>query len=204
MNITKDNIKTKKSRNSVPLFVSDIGAIYRWAETKFYIDKTFLTSTRRLPLLFLPRGIGTHFCAFNELQGYSYSYVEIYAKEKILEEDKLRIWIFCNSSLLWLLRECTGRTNLGGGMLKAEATDLKTLPLCFDFQDIKEIKSIFETAKDQIISTKLEDVLKSPIHQRIDSIVFDYFNLPKKNFIIDLLKEKMNRRMRKSKLAKVS
>ena len=84
------------------------------------------------------------------------------------------------------MRECTGRTNLGGGMLKAEATDLKTLPLCFDFQDIKEIKSIFETAKDQIISTKLEDVLKSPIHQRIDSIVFDYFNLPKKNFIIDL------------------
>lgn len=151
-------------------------------------------------MLILPRGLGTHFCSTNEVNGYSSSYVEIYEKEKLSELEKLQLWIFCNSSLLWLLREYTGRCNLGGGMFKAEATDLKSLPLCFDFGNLQEMQEIFESAKNQHISSKIEDAVNSEIHKRIDKIVFDYFNLPtENNFVKDMLISQFNWRNKKSK-----
>ena len=201
LNITKDKILSKKGRDKIPFFISDNGAAYCWNTiTNSFVSKTIASSTRKIPLMILPRGLGTHFCCMNEVGGYSASYVEIYENEKLTEEEKLKIWIFCNSSLLWLLREYTGRCNLGGGMLKAEATDLKSLPLCFDFENISEMKSIYKDAKTQTVSGKIEEAIMSNVHKRIDRIVFDYFKLPhEKNFIIDMLIERFNWRGQKSR-----
>lgn len=200
LNITKDNIQSEQTKNSVPYFISDVGAIFRWTDTKYFVDKKVVSKTPRTPMLILPRGLETHFCSTNEVTGYSSSYVKIYEKERLSEEEKLQLWIFCNSSLLWLLREYTGRCNLGGGMLKAEATDLKTLPLCFDFENIQEMKEIFEIAKGQYNSSKIEEAINSEVHKRIDKIVFDYFNLSSEdNFIADMLIKRYNWRNKKSK-----
>lgn len=200
LNITKDYIQTKSDLNSVPYFISENGAIYRWTSANFFVNKKVVNTKRRIPMLILPRGIGTHFCSFNEISGFSASYVEIYEKEIITDEDKLRLWLFCNSSILWMLRECSGRTNLGGGMLKAEATDLKTLPLCFDFPEIDRIHKIYENARDVKVSTNIRETLKSDIHKQIDDIVFSYFGLPRgENFVVDLLLKKIDRRTAKSK-----
>ena len=203
LNITKDHIQTEKTENSVPYFIAENGALYRWQDSAFFVDKKVLSVSRRIPILILPRGLGTHFCCRNEISGYSASYVEIYGKEKLSEIEILRLWTFCNSSLLWLLREYTGRCNLGGGMLKAEATDLKSLPLCFDFSDEKELKSIFELAKNQKNPTKIEESLASDIHRRIDKIVFDYFRIPtENNFVTKMLAERFNWRNQKGKSKK--
>lgn len=203
LNITKDHMLTKQTSNTVPYFISENGAIYRWNSASFFVNKSVANAKRRIPMLILPRGIGTHFCCFNEVSGFSASYVEIYEKEKISDDEKLRIWLFCNSSLLWLLRECSGRTNLGGGMLKAEATDLKTLPLCFDFPEISKIRKIYDDSKGMKLSTNIREILQSDFHKRIDDIVFSYFGLPKENsFVTELLLKKIGRRNVKSKSVK--
>lgn len=83
---------------------------------------------RNRPALILPRGIGNkHFCSLNKNNGYSASCVDIY----VTKADKVNnLWLFMNTTLFWLLREISGRKSLGGGMLKAEAVDLKQFPLC--------------------------------------------------------------------------
>lgn len=200
LNLTKDKILTNKSKDSVPFFISENGAEYIWDKTAYFVDKENASKTRRVPLMFLPRGLGTHFCCMNEIQGYTSSYVEIYEKEKLTEIQKLCLWIFCNSSLLWVLREYTGRCNLGGGMLKAEATDLKTLPLCFNFSDVDEMKNIYKLARGKSNSSNIDESIKSEIHQRIDKLVYRYFNLPVENNIFtQMLLERFNWRNKKSK-----
>jgi len=200
LNLTKDKILKNGDKENVPYFTSDNGALYYWSQADSFVVRNNISSTRKTPLLILPRGLGTHFCCFNEIGGYSASYVEIYENSKLTEDEKLKLWVFCNSSLLWLLREYTGRCNLGGGMLKAEATDLKTLPLCFDFKDISEMKSIYEIAKTQKVPGKIEDAIASEVHKRIDKIIFDFFDLPAEtNFVIDMLIERFNWRGQKSK-----
>lgn len=98
------------------------------------------------------------------------------------------------------MREYTGRCNLGGGMLKAEATDLKSLPLCFDFGNSSEIKTIYKLAKSQKVPSKIEDAVNSEVHKRIDRIVFDFFCLPSENnFVTDMLIARFNWRNKKSK-----
>ena len=151
-----------------------------------------------IPSLILPRGIGTHFCCVNNCKGYSASYVEVYGK--MTQEELLNIWLFCNSSLFWLLREITGRTNLGGGMLKAEATDLKSIPICFNFNRSIDIKKIYSSLKGKALSTDLEITLNEPIHKEIDRIVLSHFNKVDENdYIISQLKEYYYGRMNKSK-----
>ena len=146
----------------------------------------------------MPRGIGTHFCCINDCQGYTYSYVEIYGN--LSGEEKLNLWLFCNSSLFWLLRELTGRTNLGGGMLKAEATDLKTLPIAFCFNKYEKILEIYELAKEESAVPRFEIALESNIHKRIDDMVLEFFNLEKdREYIINELKRLYYARMKKSK-----
>ena len=201
LNITKDKILNNKGKDNIPYFVSDNGSMYCWNEpNNSFVSKNIASSTRKTPLMILPRGLGTHFCCMNEIGGYSSSYVEIYENEKLTENEKLQIWAFCNSSLLWLLREYTGRCNLGGGMLKAEATDLKTIPICFDFADVSEMNSIYQIAKTQKVSSKIEEAVYSDVHKRIDKIVFDFFGLPTEdNFVIDMLIQRFNWRGQKSK-----
>lgn len=200
LNITKDKILRNESSKTAPYYISECGALYSWNNSETFVSKSVASATRKIPLLILPRGLGTHFCCMNELGGYSSSYVEIYENADLTESEKLNLWLFCNSSLLWLLREYTGRCNLGGGMLKAEATDLKSLPLCFDFGNSSEIKTIYKLAKSQKVPSKIEDAVNSEVHKRIDRIVFDFFCLPSENnFVTDMLIARFNWRNKKSK-----
>ena len=146
----------------------------------------------------MPRGIGTHFCSVNECLGYTSSYVELYGI--LSKEELLNIWIFCNSSLFWLLREITGRTNLGGGMLKAEATDLKSIPICYNFNRYNDIVSIYNNIKNQTLSTDLAQTLNNPYQSKIDAIVLEYLGLEKeKDYIQETLLECVKGRIKKSK-----
>lgn len=200
LNITKDEVLKEQTDETVPYFTSDNGPVYSWSKSTSFVSKKVITKVRKMPLLILPRGLGTHFCCMNEIEGYSSSYVEIYEKIALSKIEKLRLWTFCNSSLLWLLREYTGRCNLGGGMLKAEATDLKDLPLCFDFQNLSEMEAVYTLAKTCCVPSKIEDAIHSEVHKRIDDIVFEYFNLPKdNNFVIEMLVDRFNWRGKKSK-----
>lgn len=200
LNITKNCILTSAGVNTSPYFISDYGPLYCWNNPLFFVDNSKASKTRRKPFLILPRGLGTHFCCMNEVNGYSSSYVEIYEKNSLSKDEKLMLWTFCNSSLCWVLREFTGRCNLGGGMLKAEATDLKTLPLCFNFDEIEEIRKIFTICNNQKVPTNIDEAVSSSIHMRIDNIVYKYFGLQtENNFVTDLLLERVHWRTNKSK-----
>ena len=200
LNLTKDKILKNKTKNCAPFFTSETGPVLTWTETETYVDRKNISCSRKIPLLILPRGLGTHFCCMNEISGYSTSFVEIYEEEELTEMEKLNLWLFCNSSLLWLLREYTGRCNLGGGMLKAEATDLKTIPLCFNFGEDSEIKNIFKLAKNYCTPGKIEIAINSDLHKRIDKIVYSYFGLEQENnFVTEMLVTRFNWRNKKSK-----
>ncbi len=199
LNITKDCILVHNEPDASPYYISDNGPLYRWIESQYFVDNRKASKTRKKPVLILPRGLGTHFCCMNEVNGYTASYVEIYEKSKLSEEEKLNLWAFCNSSLCWVLREFTGRCNLGGGMLKAEATDLKRIPLCFNFDELESLKQIYNSSINEKVPTDIDTAVKSPIHQQIDDIVFNYFGLPKENFVIELLLNRFHWRTDKSK-----
>ena len=112
----------------------------------------------------------------------------------------MSLWAFCNSSLCWVLREFTGRYNLGGGMLKAEATDLKKIPLCFYFDDIEEIKKIFTLCNNEKVPSNIDFAVASSIHKRIDNVVYKFFGLPtENNFVTDILLNRVHWRTDKSK-----
>ena len=199
LNLTKDCILTQEIPNSSPYYISDNGPLYRWTESQYYVDNKNASATRKKPILILPRGLGTHFCCMNEVCGYSASYVEIYERLALSFDDKLRLWAFCNSSLCWALRELTGRCNLGGGMLKAEATDLKKLPLCFNFDNIEEIRNIYDKCRGEKVSTNIDEAVGSVIHKRIDRLVYGYFGLPENSFVTELLLGRFHWRTDKSR-----
>ena len=199
LNIKKDCILEQSHPNTSPYFISDNGPLYRWTESIYYVDNRNATKTRKKPIMIMPRGLGTHFCCMNEVDGYSASYVEIYEKTYLTVEDKLKIWAFCNSSLCWVLREFTGRCNLGGGMLKAEATALKRIPLCFNFDRIEDIQRIYHSSLNEKIPTDIDAAVESSIHKQLDEIVFNYFGLPIDNFVTELLLERVHWRTDRSK-----
>lgn len=138
-------------------------------------------STTKTPaILILPRGIGRHFCSYNSINAYSSSYVEIYDNSKVINNEiRLRLWVFLNSTVGWLIREISGRKNLGGGMLKAEATDLKSFPLYFAFPNIESIQNIFRLVSNLEANSPLLE-LNSHHHKLIDDIVFDFLEIDKK------------------------
>ena len=198
LNLTKNDIFDTQVPNSFPYYTSDIGPTYSWEKSNHFIHAADISNSRKMPQLILPRGIGTHFCSINNCSGYSSSYVEIYGR--LSQEEILNIWLFCNSSLFWLLREITGRTNLGGGMLKAEATDLKSIPICYDFKSVKEIEKIYKAVKNVTLNTNITQTLSDIFHNRIDSIVFSFLGLENDAiYIKETLLECINGRMKKSK-----
>lgn len=200
LNITKDCILESEGTNTSPYYISDNGPMYRWESSSFFVDNEKASKNRKKPFLILPRGLGTHFCCMNEVDGYSASYVEIYEKSKLSNDEKLMLWAFCNSSLCWVLREFTGRCNLGGGMLKAEATDLKKIPLCFIFDNIEEIRSIYSICHNEKVPTNIDLAVSSSIHERIDNIVYNFFGLSaENNFVTDILLRRVHWRTDKSK-----
>ena len=131
------------------------------------------SGTRKIPAKFvMPRGIGRHFCALNHIEAFSYSYVEIYPKENMSTADLMSVWAYCNSSIFWLMRELSGRRNLGGGMLKAEASDVSRLPIPYKklnpFQ--RKIERIFEECRSREPAQTKEEIF-SQEHKLIDKIV---------------------------------
>lgn len=152
---------------------------------------------RNRPALILPRGIGNkHFCSLNKNNGYSASCVDIY----VTKADKVNnLWLFMNTTLFWLLREISGRKSLGGGMLKAEAVDLKQFPLYFDFININKLNELIEQAENKKVLNSLDEI-ETEFHKQIDDLFYAELNIPtniqeyiKRKFI-----EKFNARTQKS------
>ncbi len=198
LNLTKSHIVYSQSSRTYPYYTSEIGPTYSWSNSSCYVSKDDISGSRKKPILIMPRGIGTHFCSINECSGYTSSYVEVYGD--LSQEETLNIWLFCNSSLFWLLREITGRTNLGGGMLKAEATDLKSIPICYNFNKPSEILALYMSVKDKVIDTSISITLNDNQHKMIDAIVLNYFGFDKEeSYIVSTLQDMVFRRMKKSK-----
>jgi hypothetical protein len=108
--------------------------------------------------------------------------------------------LFFNSSVGWLVREINGRKNLGGGLLKAEAVDLESIPVYMDFGKTTQIKILVrELAKRKALNTVEE--IDTNEHQEIDKIVFDYLGIAigDRIKIIDTLKTKLLEREGKAK-----
>ena len=228
LNLSKEFIATHEfvRKNSlyhaaIPFVTSDDGAPFVLHSTdNFIIDKNKLTKDENrllssykvksfdpkstdkiMPILFLPRGIGRHFCAMNIASAYTASCVDIYDyNNSTSEEVKLNLWLFLNSSVLWLLREISGRKNLGGGMLKAEATDLKSFPLYIQFNKQNEIIKIYEALSKRQAKDTIEEVFSAE-HKQIDKLVFDYLGLSLdiRNRTIAYLEKIINERHEKSK-----
>ena len=197
LNITKNHILKQAGINTVPYYTSENGATYTWECADSYVLADIASANRKKPRLILPRGIGTHFCCINNCEGYSASYVEVYGE--LAEKEILKIWLFCNSSLLWLLRELTGRTNLGGGMLKAEATDLKGIPLCYDF-DVEKILPLYTALRGRKLNTNLLATLIDPDHLALDKLVLSSLGLEDSlSYIVTSLTDRVSLRTNKSK-----
>jgi adenine-specific DNA-methyltransferase len=215
--ITKFNIPLNAL---IPILSSQDGALFNIKNTKQYlIDKNkikknereklsyegielFSTkSTRKIPpILIMPRGIGRHFCAYNNLQCYSSSGVEIYDNLGTLSMEKcLNLWLFFNSSVAWLIRETLGRKNLGGGMLKAEAVDLKGLHVYYDYKRDNKIQFIFELLKNREALSSVKEIYTNE-HKMIDDIVFDALGIEGSHRVnyVELLKHVILNRANKA------
>ena len=164
---------------------------------KIGYDVCKFTSNRKKPALILPRGLGRYFCSFNDVDSYSASFVEIYTDNI---KTKKNIWVFLNSTIGFLIREITGRSNLGGGMLKAEATDLKFFALSHDFKKDNDILDICNKAK-KIESTNIRNILNLPLIEAINKIVYDYFEIEndKRKYIDNYFMELVKRRENKAR-----
>jgi len=219
--ISKEDARLIKKDGLIPIMTSKEGAPYTLERTyynlidKYKIDKTIennlknkkikifdKNTTKKIPPnLILPRGVGRHYCSMNKIRAYSASGVEVYIfsndKQNIDLIEK-RLWVLLNSSLLWLLREFSGRKNLGGGMLKAEATDLKQFDIYLELNDKDCQKLLKELDGKQAKKTIKEIDLER--HKQLDKIVFDFLQLNQlqREYIINKLKFALNSRESKS------
>lgn len=150
------------------------------ARPDVFVDDAFVSDSRRgrIPALIMPRGIGDrYYCAFNNSRSFSYSGVEAYIEQSMWFTDfHYCLWAYLNSSLVWLYREITGRKNLGGGMLKAEATDMKALPVQFDFTFADEARTVYSTLQSRR-PYSVEAELATDEHMFIDQMVTSYFGI---------------------------
>ncbi len=76
--------------------------------------------------LILSRGIGSrHYCTLNTAKALSSgSFTEIRLNSA---DSKEAVWLFLNSALGWMLIELSGRSAMGGGMLKVDPTDIRKM-----------------------------------------------------------------------------
>jgi hypothetical protein len=228
LNIAKSYYVTRKQIEAfdlpeaslIPILTSDDGAPFSLDSTKhFLIDRRKVDrdlhphlrgegidlfdtgSTRKVPpILVMPRGVSRHFCSLNPGNAYSASCVDVYDfSQSVTNEVKLNLWLSLNSTVCWLWREVSGRKNLGGGMLKAEAVDLESLPIYMDFGRFNEIKELFEVLKFRdAFEIMLE--IDSPEHRKIDEIVATHLGLShdENAALVVLLKEKVSERTLKA------
>ena len=228
LNLRKDCIVTsalaKKNgideQDLIPFFVTEESGYYAWEFCSHFLapkskaDKYSALlqnenvelfddfgTRKKPPALIMPRGIGArHFCCYNEIGGYSGSCVDVYADTGTeLTDDVLRLWVYFNSSLCWLIREIAGRKNLGGGMLKAEAVDLQSFAVFFEFPDTAMCKEVFEMSKRKLISNAQAEISKD-LHRMIDDIVYDYIGLDlnERKYIEEMLVQKVDGRYSKT------
>ena len=133
------------------VIVKDVSFVATSADGK--IRSSLITGGRRtkVPALIMPRGIGNrYYCTFNACKAFSYSNVELYFADNLWDTDlHYCLWAYLNSSLVWLFREATGRKNLGGGLLKAEATDMRMLPIDFEFDFSDQARIVFSEIKNR-------------------------------------------------------
>lgn len=201
VNTTKDNYFINQGNGNIPIFTTDNGALLYWNKPLVYVSKKAIATGRKIPVLILPRGIGSrYYCALNKLNGFSSSCVDIYCLNSN-EDNILKVWLFCNSTFCSLLRESSGRKNLGGGMLKAEATDLKYLPLLYNFQNIEEIKHLIKMSEGYEVPNEPIKALNDDIHKKIDDIVFNYleFSKEEQEYVKSKFIQEVSERNNKSK-----
>jgi hypothetical protein len=76
--------------------------------------------------LIIPCGVGNrYYCSLNHARAVtSNSFTEIRVNNR---SHVVPIWAFLNSPLGWLMMELSGRTTLGGGMLKVDPTDIRKM-----------------------------------------------------------------------------
>ena len=207
----------------VPFFTKEESMYYGWNKSShFLIRKSMLKdeeineirklveifddtkTTKKPPILILPRGIGAkHFCCVNNVHGYSASCVDVYVDNPDEhKEDVIRMWAYMNSSLFWLIREIAGRKNLGGGMLKAEAVDIKAFAVLLPLGNVDKLKELYDIAGEQKIQNVSEAILEG-LHNQIDEIVYDCLGIGKKEqmYIRNLLMETVNSRYMKTRNA---
>jgi hypothetical protein len=158
-----------------------------------------ITESRERPALILPRGVNRYYCAINDCLSFSSSCVEIYTDSKNTSLI-YNLWLFLNSSIGWLIREVSGRKNLGGGLLKAEASDLKSFPIYFNFKQDKLIQGLITKLAAREAFTPLKE-LYSKEHQMIDALVFEHLEIDSRGQekYIQCLHDKISERMNKSK-----
>ena len=158
----------------------------------------------KIPALVMPRGVGArHYCTFNSCQAFSYSHVELYLPEDLWNSEMhYCLWVYLNSSFVWLFREITGRKNLGGGLLKAEATDMKMLPIDFNFDFTREAKQVFEMLKNREPLPVSKEIYTDE-HLLIDDLVAGYFGFQDRlENIRNTLIEQVNFRLSRAKSSK--
>lgn len=107
---------------------------------------------------------------------------------------------YLNSSIFWLIREIAGRKNLGGGMLKAEAIDIKPFAILFDFKDVDAIRKLYTSTKGIEVLETQEEVYTEH-HKQIDNLVFDYlgFSQSDREFVVNMLIKQIDARYSKTK-----
>ena len=183
--------------SNISIIVKDTQFVAVSADRRVSDTEISVARRNKIPALIMPRGIGErYYCTFNLCKAYSYSHVEMYLPYELWESNMhYCLWAYLNSSLVWLFREITGRRNLGGGMLKAEATDMKTLPINFDFDFGNDAKHVFDLLKNREPLPVSEEIYTKE-HLLIDDIVAGYFGLSsQKEAIRDTLINQVNFRL---------
>ncbi len=174
LNFPPQELNQPNSRE--PVIFKDVRFVAVAANGK--IRSEHITANRRgkVPALIMPRGIGDrYYCTFNVCKAFSYSGVELYLADDLWGSGlHYCLWAYLNSSFVWLFRELTGRKNLGGGLLKAEATDMNMLPIDFEFDFAEQAKAVFSKLKHRC-PLPLAREIRTEEHLTIDKMVFDYF-----------------------------
>ena len=182
----------------IPVIVKDTQFVADSADGK--IVKVNASRNAKIPALIMPRGVGSrYYCTFNSGKSFSYSHVELYLPDYLWESDThYCLWAYLNSSLAWLFREATGRRNLGGGLLKAEATDMKALPIDFQFDFADDAKETLDILKNREPLPVWEE-LYTKEHLLIDDMVASHLGFAdRQDTIRQSLLEQVNFRLSRS------
>ena len=183
----------------IPVIVKDSRFVAFAADGK--VETVNPSRKDKVPALIMPRGVGRrHYCTLNLCKAFSYSGVEVYLPQELWEADiHYCLWAYLNSSFVWLFREITGRKNLGGGLLKAEATDMKLLPIDLGFDFAEDAKKVIELLKNREPKPVSEEVYTEE-HLLIDDMVARYFGFADlQENIRQVLIEQVNFRMARAR-----